>query len=844
VPPSHWADTVTRFAEEHYPLLFGAGRELVSKIAKGLPELALEAFWDFRGTTEQRDIDAMCVELWASELWAAIVAVRALRKAHDRVASRIARREIEERLGRGWMLAGTVVDTLSASSDGSPLWRVNWIADEDATPNHSASSVIVDLWGLRATGARRMSYRHREWRAREWSATAPLAIWAGEPGRQEERTPPGNAEEHKSMPPPPPPAPWEDLDTFYFTEPLHCENHAGWPTPDNVSASPPDPVFVGPKGSDTAPAGNRGPHGSKVNPFATIQAALGVAQPGTTIRVLPGDYFCTSATAQILKWPKVEATTIEKNGEVMIAACVRVTKSGSPGKPIRIVSDTQHKARIRFVVSPSDMVPSVIWAANKTMNQVATVTRNAVNFHIYGFLLNADVCHVEIEGFHISCVQRAVVIGSRCANVRLKGLLIERLGTARLARAPIVATWFAKKGFPNPASLTYQQLTTTLGLNPKEWINPHVGIDIRASAAYVHIDGCIIRHLGPYASGAGESLPPASAIGCQPGSPPDCAGPLWHHAFNHSHGIYAQGFGITVENSTFYDISQGHNIKIDGNTLARGRPDKVLGVAFNDGFGESSHVIQACCFGPDTNPSISVALVTMYVNSYTVAFVNSKGKKESATVQLNSPKNVYVARNTFYLSEQYGAGALTQAPIWISQFPWKGTKGLVMTDNATPGQFLLALRLPCNTNTNNGTVTCTKVGSGASPGGYIAESNLHGGDLQAIINSPTFKSSVLGAVGQQVPTPSTRQRLIQALGSSGTYLFVNDGIVALFEYAKNKPMPMGEWPPWWPPTVKANHFGVPIPAQFNCLDAAHVKKLETFKPSPKIDACSENLTPP
>ena len=232
------------------------------------------------------------------------------------------------------------------------------------------------------------------------------------------------------------------------------------------------------------------------------------------------------------------------------------------------------------------------------------------------------------------------------------------MGTTQYGYQQASPAWFLSFLFDKPQGkgislipkTTWEQYSKASKLprnennGPLLWVNQHVGIDLRGSTRYVRIEGCSFRHFGMMADGAAGALPSATDVGCVSGATFPCqTNRNWDHAFNHSHAIYAQGFGIEIVGCTFLDITQGTYIKIDGNNLAVGRPDDVLGPS-NAGYGEASHVISDCCFGPYRNARSTVPPVVFWVNTKHVDVKTYDGYCELTTVQLpyNAPKNVKI----------------------------------------------------------------------------------------------------------------------------------------------------------------------------------------------------------
>lgn len=88
------------------------------------------------------------------------------------------------------------------------------------------------------------------------------------------------------------------------------------------------------------------------------------------------------------------------------------------------------------------------------------------------------------------------------------------------------------------------------------------------------------------------------------------------HDYKNDHGIYAQGFGIKIQNNLIYDCPAGWSIKIDGNDF---------------GFSENSHIIRDNIFALPSNP---------YREGHIRFYTNPACKYE--------PKNVIINNNIFY----------------------------------------------------------------------------------------------------------------------------------------------------------------------------------------------------
>jgi|GEM_PF-2424491 len=809
VPPGHWADTVTRFAEEHYPLLFGAGRELVSKIAKGSPELALEAFWDFRGTTEQRDIDAKCVELWASELWTAIVAVRALREAHDRVAGDVARRDMEKRLGDGWELVSTVVDSFHPAA-GRPLFQVNWVAARGGGSRHAASRIVVDRRGSgTSVGASRVTRRSALGSSRPVvpapvrfysvdSATGVLGSSSVLEGPGDGRVRDGDQSRQETIS-----AAQKTSDNW--VEKPDCKNIQ--PPPANTTPGKPFPlkvIHVSPDGTDKPIDGNSSAHGSSTHPLGTIQAALQLAVAGTEIRVAPGEYVSTWKTARH-EFYKSGSNA----GRRMRAACVFVNKSGQNGYPIRIVSTVEHGAHLRFCYSDSDLSDRVAWGVTNKKTHIQHV--RALGWHAYGFLFDRNICHVEIDGFRISCLHRGVALTPYCSSIKVRNMLIEHLGTSRFGYFT-----YSVKAMEDMFHKPFGQIGhNELAQVPSDWLNQHVGIETSALTSDVEIKGCTIRHLGGLAIGASGAVPSPQQVGCTGATTEPCLSEhVWHHAFNHSHAIYAQGFGIRIENCTFYDVTQGSHIKIDGNAIAAGRPDHKL-KPNNAGLLQSSHVIMDNCFGPLRNPSETSTQVVFYVNHSEVEVKKfaPDPKDPNLTVTFvekelfNQPKNVVISRNRFDFGPGVGWASKGRPPVKVAQPGFEAIRGLKMHENTTYSRFLLGVRVVCAPPKPIGR-PCLQVAPGYAPfGGWWYPPDVHGGDLEALIVSKKgvgASGSIVGTAATQLPAPTAAFILVQSNGSAGSFLMVNDGVIALYNTAKKLGWPLAHWPDAWPPDFAQN----------------------------------------
>jgi len=467
---------------------------------------------------------------------------------------------------------------------------------------------------------------------------------------------------------------------------------------------------------------------------------------------------------------------------------------------------------------------SIFGVANK---EVKAALVEGVGFHAYGFLIGPDVCHVEIDGFAISCMQRGVVLKSRTSNISLKNLKIEHLGTSRYHRAPYPPKRFSDAGAANPTMLTEAILDNT-GIPKGEWLNPHVGIDIPALAADVTIEACQFRHFGAFAHGAYGAQPSPEIVGCKLGKKASCGESAhWRHAFIHSHAIYAQGFGITVRDCQFHDITQGHAIKLDGNLVADGRSDGYLATSDvntpnNAGFGRSSHVIENNCFGPTANPSRSTGHIAFYVNA---THVNLGNEETPYLVYFNPPKNVRIMGNTFYAQDADAVGRRSAAPVTVSQFPWYGITGGVVANNATTASRILAVRMPwCDYNgvKDSPLPQCNRIHPGYAPdGGFIFNPDHFGGDLQQLISGtiskpPKATFALLGWPANLLPSKKQSFLLCQNVADSGIDLLVTEGVTHLYAVAHTQDWPLASnWPSSWPPVVAGNQYGK-IPAQFSC----------------------------
>jgi hypothetical protein len=128
--------------------------------------------------------------------------------------------------------------------------------------------------------------------------------------------------------------------------------------------------YVAPQGSDSDP-------GTREKPFATIQRAADVVNPGDTVIVRDGVY-----------------TDLDNEGTM-----VRVRRSGTPGAPITFRAEHQWRA----VLDGQDNKGKYAWSLwhEKELSYVNIEGFEIKDFASHGFSLQSNTHHILIKGNHV-----------------------------------------------------------------------------------------------------------------------------------------------------------------------------------------------------------------------------------------------------------------------------------------------------------------------------------------------------------------------------------------------------------------------------------------------------------
>jgi len=409
-----------------------------------------------------------------------------------------------------------------------------------------------------------------------------------------------------------------------------------------VPPIPPAIIWAAPP---SYPRNANSPLGSEQNPHLDLQLAVDSAGPGTTIVLRPGDYARRygppypphgddgNDTCHITAYPSYfpKKGVADEYGRPRAIIVVRV--SGTQGKPITIRAEKPGTARLYFKFEESDLVP-----ADPTKLPPGFFTGGKVVKHLkyvpYGILFSDNVCHVNVRGLVLMLMSVGVRVGHGCAHIELEHLEIKRIGASRY-----------------------------IHFGHSSWLNHHNGIVTSASTRDVLIRRCELAHFGVHAltataAGAPHWLFDRSPAGAWPkanlektamtiknkglqNAQKAALQAAVRHGYNHSHALYLQGFGIVVSECTIIDITQGYQLKIDGNILRAGIPDLKIKDG-GDGKGQPSHTIYNCCFGRLANPAYGISSVVFWRNP------RSGSSPKNDPFPMLPPKNVRLLMNTFH----------------------------------------------------------------------------------------------------------------------------------------------------------------------------------------------------
>gem|GEM_PF-2376955 len=466
---------------------------------------------------------------------------------------------------------------------------------------------------------------------------------------------------------------------------------------------------------------------SKVTAVRTFTRAVELAKaPGSIINVVGGTH--------AVPYSQVEPPL---SGDAHTALAF-LKYPGLPGKPITVRGEPGKRVRLRVTYEPSDLV------AGTSKLPVAC----------YGFWVAERVRHIVIEGIELSHMQVGVVVGNGCEDITLRRLDIHRLGAD--------PTYIADGGWPNY----------------------HIGIDLRAGTQRVTIDGCTIHDLGLSKGLQGNCCPQQTGPKCVNAGD----NPYNHNVYNHSHGMYLQGFDHVVRDCAVWNIHNGAQIKIDGNIVGAGLPDEEL-VALNQqgvidsgtlgaGYKKPSHTIARCCFGPDANPSTNVFGGIVFVTN-----VCRYGPKAAKSAPMNPAKNVRFEANLFAWRQDW---SVAQAPILIATVPQThaggvpggATNNVSLIGNEYTSESLIGVRLPTQDTAAPPAVAC---GAACNPTA-IGDGNRYTLDpwiapVQDALPAASVevaKSNVHHRMGRDKLGVKTVRWFVTLSGSQGRALFLND----------------------------------------------------------------------
>lgn len=527
-----------------------------------------------------------------------------------------------------------------------------------------------------------------------------------------------------------------------------------WPACASVATTQgPKELWVGPDG-----AGNGL---SASSPFPTVHAALATATAGTTIHVLPGAYKETVAEVR----SRYPADT-PRNKIALIH--IRAANTGAPNAPIVIRATKRWAAEFRYDFLDNDLLS--VWP------RWSQTPFPSLEYMCLGIRVEPGVCNVVIDGLKFVGVTIGADIWNDTRHITLRNCLFEQIGATKFG--------YFKNGR-----------------------NYHHGIFTAATSMDVTIDRCVFRHFGAHATTAN----PADSNPKQYGSATELGGPktnaTYHHAYIHWHACYLQGFGHVVRSCSFSDITQGGFIKVDGNKLLPGTPDRVLAkqeLKLQVQAGARSHVIKDNCIGPDSNPNSGAGQIILWVNP------------SNADKPMNPPKNVLIQDNIFEFgqggysgpdkigaNEHYGDWAPITASQWNANTGWICAHGLALVGNVARSRFLLRVRVPwCDLNATPTKLSCSPNNAKNAGNNVVKYANAKWATAmqkhyaaapwmsQATAAMSSHEWSMLAAGGFVTTS-------IRYIGASGAFLLLNDGTLALFKVflrtatLSNVPVPGG-----------------------------------------------------
>jgi len=417
------------------------------------------------------------------------------------------------------------------------------------------------------------------------------------------------------------------------------------------------------------------PVGSELNPHSDPQVAVDAAGAGTTVILKAGVYSRNYSDASFHLPKSVE----NEYGRTRVVLYVR--RSGTQSAPITIRAEQRGTAVLQFKFHEADLVTPHALAPLPLEFTQALSYPGHLRYIPTAISFAQGICHVVIEGLVMKGMSNGVFISKRCSGIQLRHLVIRELGASKY-----------------------------IHYGASTWLNIHAGIVTSTSATHVQIENCRLEHFGVFSQGAAFNGAPYwlfQGTGGPSSNPwnkkTKLPNPVFHHGFNHSHGMYLQGFGIAVRNCTFFDITQGMQIKIDGNAVLAGFPDAQQAPGA-DGQGKPSHILTSNCFGAMSNPKSFSPTIGLWKNATTQG--PNPGQSLNSVTML-PPKNIVISFNTFLegLGTMYGdafSGGVFHAPIYAFQFYYPSLEyslflGATITNNYCGTKAVVALQLPPKT---------------------------------------------------------------------------------------------------------------------------------------------------